>query len=196
MHYDSILDVCLDTDEEEVIWMRKSDMEHPNGVHELNLAKDIILFRRRRKEKREARRKAEGSQRPVSTSDDWGRGKKVIYTGSYRHARDQRRRRDNIIRVTSEELMAVTRGPERERLDLSSSHCPVGGSNVFVFVGPDHDFGEHLNRRGIELEHILMPQVISDLFKQNSFLVMLSTGGRGWLAGVATKASASTTRGH
>ena len=88
--------------------------------------------------------------------------------------------------------MAVTRGPERERPDLLPSHCPVGGSNVFVFVGPDHDFGEHLNRRGIELEHILMPQEISDFFKQNSFLVMLSTGG--WLAGVATKASASTTR--
>ena len=73
--------------------------------------------------------------------------------------------------------MAVTRGPERGRLALSSSHCPVGGSNVFVFVGPHHDFGEHLNRRGIELERILMPQEMSDFFKQNSFLVMLSTGG-------------------
>ena len=39
MHYDAMFDVGLDTDEEEVIWMRKSDMEHPDGIHELNLAK-------------------------------------------------------------------------------------------------------------------------------------------------------------
>ena len=45
MHYDAMFDVGLDTDEEEVIWMRKSDMEHPDGIHELNLAEDIILFR-------------------------------------------------------------------------------------------------------------------------------------------------------
>ena len=107
MHSDAMFDVGLDTDEEEVIWIRKSDMEHPDGIHELNLAKDIILFRRRGEKKREARREVEGSQRPVSTSHDWGRGKKVIYTCPYRHARDQRRGRYNIIRVTSEELMAV-----------------------------------------------------------------------------------------
>ena len=67
-----MFDVGLDTDEEEVIWMRKSDMEHPDGIHEPNLAKEIILFRRRRKENREARRETEGSQRPVSASDGLG----------------------------------------------------------------------------------------------------------------------------
>ena len=86
-HYDAMFDVGLDTDEEEVLWMRKSDMEHPDGIHELNLAKDIILFRRRRKEKREARREVEGSQRPVSAS-----GRKVICKVSCGHVRDQTRR--------------------------------------------------------------------------------------------------------
>jgi len=185
-HYDAMFDVGLDTDEEEDLWMRKSDTEHPDGIHELDLAKDIILFRRRRKEKREARREVEGSQRPVSTSDDWGRGKKVIYTCPYRHARDQRRGRYNIIRVTSEELMAVTRGRERGRLDLLPWNCPVGGSKVFVFVGPVHDFGEHLNHRVIDWEDILTPPEISQLFTQNSFLVMLSTGDVAGMCGNAS----------
>ena len=72
--------------------------------------------------------------------------------------------------------MAVTRGQERGRLDLLPWNCLVGGSHVFVFVGPDHDFGEHLNHRVIDWKHILTPQEISHLFKLNSFLVMMSTG--------------------
>ena len=97
-----------------------------------------------------------------------------------------RRRRDNIIRVTSEGLMAATRGPERGRLDLLPWNCPVGGSKVFVFVGPVHDFGEHLNHKVNDREDILTPEEISQLFMQNSFLVMLSTGDVAGMCGNAS----------